>query len=66
VTRRTPRLFLVPAALSLMSTFVSGQGAGRDAHPEIEGIWNSATTTPLERPRELRDKPFFTREEAAE
>ena len=66
MTRRTPRLFLVPAALSLMSTFVSGQGAGRDAHPEIEGIWNSATTTPLERPRELRDKPFFTREEAAE
>src|SRR5262249_17909194 len=44
----------------------SGQSARRDAHPGFDGIWNSATTTPLERPRQLKDKPFFTREEAAE
>jgi hypothetical protein len=62
------RLFLVRvvAALSLVPTFVSGQGASRDIHPGFEGIWNSATATPLERPRQLKDKPFFTREEAAE
>ena len=28
-------------------------------------MWNSATATPLERPRELKDKAFFTPEEAA-
>ena len=43
---------------------VSGQG-GRRAAPNFEGIWNSATTTPLERPAQFKDKPFFTQEEAA-
>jgi hypothetical protein len=32
----------------------------------FEGIWNSATTTPLERPAQLKDKAFYTAEEAAE
>ncbi len=66
VIRRT--LFLLPlaAALIVAPTLVSGQRAGRDGHPNFEGIWNSATATPLERPRELKDKPFFTPEEAAQ
>ena len=34
--------------------------------PNLEGIWNSATATPLERPAHLKDKPFFTKQEAAE
>ena len=34
--------------------------------PSFDGIWNSATTTPLERPAQLKDKAFFTAEEAAE
>jgi hypothetical protein len=34
--------------------------------PNFEGTWNSATTTPIERPPQLKNKPFFTREEAAE
>jgi len=33
-------------------------------HPDFEGIWNSATATPLERPAQFKDKPFFTPEEA--
>jgi hypothetical protein len=33
--------------------------------PNLEGIWNSATATPLERPVRLKDKPFFTPAEAA-
>jgi hypothetical protein len=37
-----------------------------DARPNFEGTWNSATVTPLERPLELKDKPFFTSEEAAQ
>jgi hypothetical protein len=47
------------------STVLSGQRAATTAPPNLEGIWNSATTTPLERPRDLASKPFFTAEEAA-
>ncbi len=66
VIRRTLVLFPLAAALMGVPTLVSGQRGSRDAHPNFEGIWNSATATPLERPKELKDKPFFTPEEAAE
>src|SRR6185503_18627225 len=33
--------------------------------PDLQGIWNYATMTPLERPRELADKAVLTAEEAA-
>jgi hypothetical protein len=65
VTRPFPFLLRVLASLSLVPTLVWGQGAGRGVHAGFEGIWNSATATPLERPRQLKDKPFFTPEEAA-
>lgn len=51
------------AALSAAPALLLGQATGR---PSLEGIWNSGTATPLERPRELQNKPFFTREEADE
>jgi hypothetical protein len=53
------------AALVVVPALLSGQGAGRDRRPNLEGMWNSATTTPLERPAHLKDKPFFTPDEAA-
>ena len=53
------------AALVVVPVLLSGQRASRDGRPNFEGTWNSATTTPIERPAELKDKPFFTREEAA-
>jgi hypothetical protein len=60
-------LLLSPAAaLCIAPTFAWSQQATRDGRPSLEGIWNSATATPLERPRELGDTPFFTPEEAAE
>jgi hypothetical protein len=37
-----------------------------DGQPDIQGIWNNSTLTPLERPRDLGAKQFFTKEEAAE
>ena len=37
-----------------------------DGQPDLQGIWSNATLTPLERPRELAGKQFFTEEEAAE
>ncbi len=64
VTRRT--LFLFLAALSLVRPFAAGQGATPVARPNFDGIWNSATATPLERPPQLKDKAFFTPAEAAE
>ena len=33
-------------------------------HPDLEGVWNSGTATPLERPARLQGKAFFTRDEA--
>jgi hypothetical protein len=37
-----------------------------DGQPDLGGFWSSATVTPLERPKELADKAFFTPQEAAE
>jgi hypothetical protein len=33
--------------------------------PDLQGIWNYATMTPLERPRDVADKDAFTDDEAA-
>jgi hypothetical protein len=37
-----------------------------DGQPDIQGYWTNSTVTPLERPKELGDKAYFTPEEAAE
>jgi hypothetical protein len=66
VTRPALLLFSIVAVVPVLASFASGQASRRDAHPRLEGIWNSATATPLERPVHLKDKPFFTAEEAAE
>ena len=66
MTRRAAFLSRLLAALSLVPALVSGQSTSRaPAHPGFDGFWNSATVTPLERPRQLKDKPIFTPEEAA-
>jgi len=36
-----------------------------DGQPDLQGTWNNGTVTPLERPRDLAGKEFFTKEEAA-
>jgi hypothetical protein len=35
-------------------------------HPDLQGSWNGATMTPLQRPPEFKDEAFFTAEQAAE
>jgi hypothetical protein len=37
-----------------------------DGRPDLQGTWNYSTLTPIERPRELAGKPFFSEQEAAE
>ena len=66
MTRRRLSLLSVLAALSLGPALVAGQRVQPDPHQAFEGMWNSATATPLERPRQFKDKPFFTAAEAAE
>jgi hypothetical protein len=34
-------------------------------HPDLQGTWDYRTITPLERPRDLGDREFYTEEEAA-
>ena len=34
-------------------------------HPDLQGIWNNGTTTPLERPQDLADREFLSDEEWA-
>src|SRR5262245_25653721 len=36
-----------------------------DGKPDLQGVWDFKTITPMERPRELGTKEFFTAEEAA-
>ena len=48
----------------------AGPGPGRCAahpwgHPDLQGMWDHRTITPLERPEELGDREFLTEEEAA-
>ncbi len=67
---RPTRLLLaigsLAAGLGGCSSPDPGRSADADDRPNFEGIWNSATATPLQRPAELADKPFFTAEEASE
>jgi hypothetical protein len=37
-----------------------------DGQPDLQGLWTNATMTPLERPRALGDKAFFTEQERTE
>jgi hypothetical protein len=34
--------------------------------PDLQGLWSNATLTPLERPKEMADKPVLTADEAGE
>lgn len=53
------------AASSAAATDSSGFQVPRNAqgHPDIQGVWDFRTLTPLERPLALGDKAFFTAEE---
>src|SRR5258708_5509235 len=64
------RLAGIVAALALLA---AGQTVQRkswsaprtpDGKPDLQGIWTNNVSTPLERPRELAGKEFFTDQEA--
>ena len=58
---------VVVAVLSLSAIPVAAQTAPRTAwgQPDLHGVWDFRSITPLQRPEELADKEFLTEEEAA-
>ena len=56
----------VHTASLLIAIALAIPALAQPAHPDLQGIWNSATATPLERPARLKDKAVFTPAEAAE
>jgi hypothetical protein len=72
-------VIVATAVMSLASGTVSGQANGKTTtaktytaprtpwgHPDLQGVWNNNTSTPLERPTELGGKAELTDEEAEE
>src|SRR5450631_4721345 len=57
---------LSAAALAFTLLIVPASAQKPATHPNLQGYWTNATFTPLERPAELANKEFFTKEEAAE
>ncbi len=58
-------VLLVSTAAAAQSS--SGAASVRTAggHPDLTGVWDFRTVTPVERPSELADKAFFSEEEVA-
>jgi len=59
------RSLIVLAVAVLASTLASAQ-RDRTTHPDLQGIWNGSTMTPLQRPDGFKDKSAFTPDEAAD
>jgi hypothetical protein len=54
------------AMMLLLPALVTGQRGSGAGRPNLEGTWNSATVTPIERPAQFKDKAYFTPAEAAQ
>src|SRR5215211_3424916 len=59
---------LCSVAVLLASTSLTGQThtTPRAGRPDLQGVWNFSTITPLERPAEFAGKEFLTDAEAAQ
>ena len=61
----------VIAVVALTPMLASAQSASTTpartswGHPDLQGVWDYRTLTPLQRPEEVGDKAFLTEEEAA-
>ena len=56
------RVGIAAAITALAGSALSGQRASQalrtpDGHPDLQGVWQVHTITPLERPAEFADKP---------
>ena len=72
--RRVERARVILLAVAVVAGLQPGLASGQAwraprtswGHPDLQGVWSTATITPLERPPELAGKPFFSPEEVAE
>ena len=62
---RFPRLPLAAVLLTVLPSSWAITAGQTTVTPSLEGYWTNDTYTPLERPTELGNKEFFTRDEAA-
>jgi len=61
------RLAMFAAAAAMVAPLSAQSPARmRDGHPDLQGVWNFSSLTPLERPAQFADKPVLTDAEAAE
>jgi len=60
-------VLLAASGSSLAQTSAKGAAAARTpwGDPDLQGVWDFWTFTPLERPKEYADKPLLTDQEAA-
>jgi hypothetical protein len=59
------RLFLAALPFALACSAADAQSSRTPwGHPDLQGRWSNATLTPLQRPADLKDKEFFTPDEA--
>ena len=70
----TIRTLAVLAGSAVLTLSLSAPAAGQsgsetlrtpDGHPDISGVWDFRTVTPLERPEEFADQAFLSEEEVA-
>ena len=65
------RRSVAPTLLAVLVVLAAGSAAGQDAPrtpwgaPDLSGIWDFKTATPLERPEDRGEQAFLTEEEAA-
>ena len=61
------RIEIIVTVLACLGVARAAEPTGTAAsQPDLSGYWTNTTVTPLERPKELADKAFFTPAEAAE
>jgi hypothetical protein len=63
------RSLILATSLALALAALVGQAQSKsprtaDSHPDLQGVWNFSTITPLERPAEFSGKEFLTDAEA--
>ena len=66
--RMTSALVAAVVGLAAFSVSAAAQEAPRTGwgEPDLQGVWDFRTLTPLQRPEDLGDKAFLTAEEAAD